>query len=128
MRSPRRLLECRCARGPVPLRLQSCRGRQAGMMLSVHGRARIGLKLASVVAVLALAPATAARAVPTASVDGGTVTVDAPRGEANQIHPKLFPCPQCAPSGSLYLVQDKSFLSTLQNVIAGPGCTANASG
>jgi len=98
------------------------------MMLSVHGRARIGLKLASVVAVLALAPATAARAVPTASVDGGTVTVDAPRGEANQIHPKLFPCPQCAPSGSLYLLQDKSFLSTLQNMIAGPGCTANASG
>jgi RTX calcium-binding nonapeptide repeat (4 copies) len=98
------------------------------MMLSVHGRARIGLKLASVVAVLALAPATAARAVPTASVDGGTVTVDAPRGEANQIHPKLFPCLQCAPSGSLYLLQDKSFLSTLQNMIAGPGCTANASG
>jgi len=97
------------------------------MMLSVLGRARIGLKLAPVVAVLALAPATAARAVPTASLDGGTVTVDAPRGEANQIHPKLFPCPQCAPSGSLYLLQDKSFLSTPQNMIAGPGCTANTS-
>ena len=40
------------------------------MMLSVFGRARVGLKLAPVVAVLALAPATAAQAVPTASLDG----------------------------------------------------------
>ena len=36
--------------------------------------------------------------------------------------------PQCAPSGALYLLQDKSFLSTPQNMIAGPGCTANSSG
>jgi hypothetical protein len=98
------------------------------MMLSVVGRARMGLKLAPLVAALALAPATVAQAVPTASLDGRTVTVDAPPGEANQIHPKLFPCPLCVPSGSQYLLQDKSFLSTPQNVMAGPGCTPNTSG
>ena len=98
----------------------------SGMILSVFGCGRVSLKLAPVAAVLALAPA--AQAVPTASFDGSTVTVVAPPGEVNQIHPKLFPCPQCAPSGALYLLQDKSFLSTPPNMIAGPGCTSETSG
>jgi len=56
------------------------------------------------------------------------LALGAPRGGCSQIPPTLFPCLQCAPGGFLYLLQDKSFLSTLQNMIAGPGCTANASG
>jgi Ca2+-binding RTX toxin-like protein len=98
-------------------------------MLAVSGHGRMALKVALAAVLLVLAAATAAQAVPTASSDGSTVTVVAPPGEANQIHPKLFPCPQCAASGSLYLVQDKSFFSTPgQNVIAGSGCTADTSG
>jgi hypothetical protein len=86
------------------------------------------VKLVPLVAVPALLlPATAAQAVPTASLDGDTVTVAAPPGEANQIHPKPSPCFDCAPGVYRYLLQDKSFVLTNpeQNMIAGPGCTAN---
>jgi hypothetical protein len=86
------------------------------------------VKLVPLVAVLALMlPASAAQAVPTASFDGDTVTVTAPPGEANQIHPKAFPCLDCAPGVYRYLLQDKSFVLTNpeENMIAGPGCTAN---
>jgi hypothetical protein len=98
-------------------------------MLTMFLPARVWAKLVLAVVLLMLTAATAAHAAPTASFDGSIVTVDAAPGEANQIHPKLFACPQCGPSASLYLLQDKSFVATSgQNVIAGPGCTADTSG
>ena len=82
--------------------------------------------LVAVIVALAV-PVATAQAVPTATFDGSTVTVEAPPGEANQIHPKVVECSDCAPGVLLYSLQDKSFLSTPgQNMIPGPGCTPNS--
>jgi len=81
------------------------------------------LSIVPVVLALLLGPAAVGQAAPTASFDGATVTVDAPPGEVNVIHPKLVlnPIPG-APF--LYALQDKGLLAqgVSPNVLAGPGC------
>jgi RTX calcium-binding nonapeptide repeat (4 copies) len=90
----------------------SCRAR--GTQVAVVG-------LVAVTAVLVFA--SVAAAAPTAAREGAAVSVEAPPGEANVIHPKIGGCLGCgAGSPSYYAVQDTG----QRQLLAGSGCSENA--